>query len=323
MEYFSAGHDPSAVHSPNHHENLEEAIDSCLEVSAYEQTAARLHNRKTDKASCIPISQRNSGSMQNRKVIIWRKKDVRNIKKPYNYSVANSSLLTFALFLCLSGCSKRPVMPPETTFSPELKLRAEQGDLPSQHQFGFVLMSGDGVAENYDEGLHWLASASAKNYAPSQFMCGIIFRLNGQADQGLKLIQSAAEQGLREAELLLGTIYLNGDGISKDVTQAIFWLQKAGDGGNGDAFTNLGNIYCDGDGVPRDRRKGVGYHKKSADMGFLHGQNDYAWFLATSPEAKDRDGREAVRLAERAVRQRRDCNTLDTLAAAYAEDGQF
>ena len=84
MEYFSAGHDPSAVHSPNHHENLEEAIDSCLEVSAYEQTAARLHNRKTDKASCIPISQRNSGSMQNRKVIIWRKKDVRNIKKPYN-----------------------------------------------------------------------------------------------------------------------------------------------------------------------------------------------------------------------------------------------
>ena len=123
--------------------------------------------------------------------------------------------------------------------------------------------------------------------------------------------------------MLLGIIYLNGDGISKDVTQAIFWLQKAGDGGNGDAFTNLGNIYCDGDGVPRDRRKGLGYHKKSADMGFLHGQNDYAWLLATSPEAKDRDGREAVRLAERAVRQRRDCNTLDTLAAAYAEDGQF
>jgi len=58
-------------------------------------------------------------------------------------------------------------------------------------------------------------------------------------------------------------------------------------------------------------------------MGFLHGQNDYAWLLATSPEAKDRDGREAVRLAERAVRQRRDCNTLDTLAAAFAEDGQF
>jgi hypothetical protein len=30
-----------------------------------------------------------------------------------------------------------------------------------------------------------------------------------------------------------------------------------------------------------------------------------------------------VRLAERAVRQRRDCNTLDTLAAAFSEDGQF
>jgi TPR repeat protein len=237
--------------------------------------------------------------------------------------VANSSLLIFALFLCLSGCSKRPVMPPETTFSPELKLRAEQGDLPSQHQFGVVLIVGAGVPQNHKEGFGWLSKASAKNYAPSQFMCGTILRLAGQADQGLELIQRAAEQGLPEAQMLLGTIYLNGDGISKDVTQAIFWLRKAGDGGNGDAFTNLGNIYCDGDGVPRDPRKGVGYHKKSADMGSLHGQNDYAWFLATSPEAKDRDGREAVRLAERAVRQRRDCNTLDTLAAAYAEDGQF
>jgi len=214
-------------------------------------------------------------------------------------------------------------MPPETTFSPELKLRAEKGDSCSQHQFGVVLMVGAGVPQNHKEGFGWLAKASAKNYAPSQFMCGTILRLAGQADQGLELIQRAAEQGLPEAQMLLGIIYRNGDGISKDVTQAIFWLQKAGDGGNGDAFTNLGNIYCDGDGVPRDRRKGVGYHKKSADMGFLHGQNDYAWLLATSPEAKDRDGREAVRLAERAVRQRRDCNTLDTLAAAFAEDGQF
>jgi len=213
-------------------------------------------------------------------------------------------------------------MPPETTYSPELKLRAEQGDLPSQHQLGVVLLKGAGVAQNPKEGFRWLAAASAKNYAPSQFMCGTILNLAGQADQGLELIQRAAEQGLPEAQMSLGLLYL-GEGVPKDIEQAIYWFRKAGDGGNGDAFTNLGNIYCDGDGVPRDRRKGVGYHKKSADMGFLHGQNDYAWFLATSPEAEDRNGREAVRLAERAVRQRRDCNTLDTLAAAYAEDGQF
>lgn len=47
--------------------------------------------------------------------------------------------------------------------------------------------------------------------------------------------------------------------------------------------------------------------------------------LATNPNASFRDGREAVRLAERAskIMDSRDPRTLDTLAAAYAEAGRF
>lgn len=50
-----------------------------------------------------------------------------------------------------------------------------------------------------------------------------------------------------------------------------------------------------------------------------------AWLLATAPEAALRDGREAVRLAERAVliTDGRDADSIDTLAAAYAEAGRF
>jgi tetratricopeptide (TPR) repeat protein len=50
-----------------------------------------------------------------------------------------------------------------------------------------------------------------------------------------------------------------------------------------------------------------------------------AWVLATSPDATIRNGGEALALAVRAVEISggKDARTLDTLAAAYAEKGQF
>ena len=50
-----------------------------------------------------------------------------------------------------------------------------------------------------------------------------------------------------------------------------------------------------------------------------------AWLLATYPDAKSRDGAEAVQLAERgcALTDRRIPALLDTLAVAYAEAGDF
>ncbi|MBM4093260.1 MAG: tetratricopeptide repeat protein, partial [Planctomycetes bacterium] len=51
--------------------------------------------------------------------------------------------------------------------------------------------------------------------------------------------------------------------------------------------------------------------------------NEIAWFLATCPEADVRNGELAVQFAATAVELRRDADSLDTLAAAYAENGEF
>ena len=53
--------------------------------------------------------------------------------------------------------------------------------------------------------------------------------------------------------------------------------------------------------------------------------NNLAWILATHEDAEIRDGAEAVRLAERAcgLVDNRVPILLDSLAAAYAEVGQF
>ena len=53
--------------------------------------------------------------------------------------------------------------------------------------------------------------------------------------------------------------------------------------------------------------------------------NNLAWLRATSPEASIRNGKEAIELAQRAVRlsDGRTPDFLETLAAAYAEAERF
>ena len=54
-------------------------------------------------------------------------------------------------------------------------------------------------------------------------------------------------------------------------------------------------------------------------------QNNLAWVLSTHPDESIRNGKEAIRLITKAVNERpaNAFSLLDTLAAAYAEDGQF
>jgi len=61
------------------------------------------------------------------------------------------------------------------------------------------------------------------------------------------------------------------------------------------------------------------------DPGFALALSQTAHALAASPAASDRNGPEAVKLAERAVELSKGLEPvyLDTLAMAYAEDGRF
>ena len=59
------------------------------------------------------------------------------------------------------------------------------------------------------------------------------------------------------------------------------------------------------------------------DPQFLDAYNSKAWILATSADQQFRNGKEAVQLAEKAVVIAETVDSLDTMAAAYAANGQF
>src|ERR1019366_6034446 len=61
-----------------------------------------------------------------------------------------------------------------------------------------------------------------------------------------------AEQGMAEAQYMLGYLYHKGQGVPQDDTQAAGWYRKAAEQGDAGAQMQLGSLYKDGQGVPQD-----------------------------------------------------------------------
>jgi len=92
---------------------------------------------------------------------------------------------------------------------------------------------------------------------------------------------AVAEQGNQEAQLIVGKMYMIGQGVEKDSEQAIQWFKAAAGQGNTDAQFFLGAMYL----LPqRDISEGLKWLKLSADrdlpdaqfllgMAYLKGEN--------------------------------------------------
>jgi TPR repeat protein len=70
--------------------------------------------------------------------------------------------------------------------------------------------------------------------------------------QAVTWLRKAADQGEVRAQLNLGIMYHNGQGVLQDYAQAATWLRKAADQGDVDAQVRLGVEYAAGGGVPQD-----------------------------------------------------------------------
>lgn len=60
-----------------------------------------------------------------------------------------------------------------------------------------------------------------------------------------------AEQGNARAQLILGAMYADGQGVPQDYKEAVVWFRKAADQGFARAQFSLGVMYANGQGVPQ------------------------------------------------------------------------
>ena len=77
----------------------------------------------------------------------------------------------------------------------------------------------------------------------------------------------AAEQGDPEAQLSIGAMYANGQGISQDNRLAVQWFRKAAEQENAQAQFNLGVMYQLGQGVGQDYVQAAEWYRKAGRTG--------------------------------------------------------
>src|SRR2546428_550692 len=85
-------------------------------------------------------------------------------------------------------------------------------------------------------------------------------------------LRQEAEQGHVEAQFNLGLMYLDGQGIPQDFTQAAQWFRKVAEQGAAAAQFNLGGMYEHGVGVPQDSAQAIQWYRKAAEQGYAQAQ---------------------------------------------------
>ena len=99
------------------------------------------------------------------------------------------------------------------------------------------------------------------------------------------------------AQLNLGWLYQNGQGVPKDLGKAAELYQKAADQGDGAA---LGWLYQNGQGVPKDLGKAAELYQRAADQGYAFAQNNLGW-LYENGQGVPKDLAKAAELYQKAA----------------------
>lgn len=119
------------------------------------------------------------------------------------------------------------------------------------------------------------ASASSGDIK-AQVKLGCMYRdgdgVDKDGNKAVEWLTKAAEQGSSDAQCILGRMYSDGDGVVLSYSKALAWYTLAADQGDADALVSLGVLYNHGRGVSKDYSKAAEYYAMAAAMGDSYGE---------------------------------------------------
>jgi len=181
---------------------------------------------------------------------------------------------------------------------------AQQEHAEAQYILGTMYEKGTGVEQSAQEAFRWFSKAAAQGHARAlvildsgKWSAYMPMRVEGgeplphqgpreiveepvivheapasHADPAPKAPLSQldkylakAEKGDVDAQYNLGIMFYHGEGVEKDLDQAILWFHMAADQDDADAQYNLGLMYGKGEGARKDPKKSVEWFKKAAE----------------------------------------------------------
>jgi TonB family protein len=86
----------------------------------------------------------------------------------------------------------------------------------------------------------------------------------GDYAQTVKLLKPQAQAGRMDAQIMLGQMYLKGEGVAADPVQAVAWTRRAAEEGSAIAAFDMGVFSSSGIGGPHDTRTAALWYRKAA-----------------------------------------------------------
>ncbi|MEL7488313.1 MAG: tetratricopeptide repeat protein [Pseudomonadota bacterium] len=100
----------------------------------------------------------------------------------------------------------------------------------------------------------------------------------------LQKLQEAAALGHPPAQLQLGELYKNGQGVAQDLSQARIWYERAASGGNILAMHRAGVMTAQGEGGAVDMNAAIAWFEQAANRGLVDSQYNLGAIFHPSTE---------------------------------------
>jgi len=100
--------------------------------------------------------------------------------------------------------------------------------------------------------LFWFLTLSLCTAFGADFATGLSAYQKGDYSTAIKEWRPLADDGSAAAQFNVGRMYLDGQGVPQDPSQAAKWFERAADQDYEKAQLNLGAMYGSGNGVKRD-----------------------------------------------------------------------
>jgi hypothetical protein len=103
--------------------------------------------------------------------------------------------------------------------------------------------------------------------------------LTGDPAEAALWVRSAAEYGVPAAQLRLGRMLLEGNGVARDEAAALHWFLRAADRGDAEAMNMAGRCYESGWGAAVDWAQAAERYRSSAEAGHDWGEYNFGNLL--------------------------------------------
>ena len=150
--------------------------------------------------------------------------------------------------------------------------RAAQGDSDAEFYLGLVYARGQGIDRDFRLAREWMQRSESQGNSNAAYFLGKIY-LRGYGlenpipSEAAKLFEKAADSGDIRAMYELALLFMNGNGVARDLSKTYNLLLDSANGGHLEAQFVLGQLYKTGAGTDRDPSQAVRWLSAAA----MHG----------------------------------------------------